>query len=284
MNKALQENLIKLRKSNELTQKDLAEKINYSDKVISKWERGESVPTIEALSILADFYNMAVDELIGKKEVTKPLDEIKQLEVIKTKGPSIYRVLFIVPFIALVIIALFSQNTDIIGPSITVFGIAIIWYSVIISVCTFESVYKGKKIRLENKGFEEMIYVDDKLLHIVKSGFKVNPVITVELDDDVLIFEMNNITSIKCKLFVTSKEFHTEKEKNKPNKGKLNTKNIVIIVSVNIVIAVVFGLVRRFLGDIEALILLLGLGSVLVTYLVHYYKKHGNLFIDKKTK
>ena len=51
-------NLIKLRKSNGLTQKELATKINYSDKVISKWECGESLPDILALNDLAKLYKI----------------------------------------------------------------------------------------------------------------------------------------------------------------------------------------------------------------------------------
>ena len=39
-------NLINLRKANKLTQLELAQKLNYSDKAISKWERGDSMPDI----------------------------------------------------------------------------------------------------------------------------------------------------------------------------------------------------------------------------------------------
>ena len=48
------ENLIELRKVNKLTQLELAEKLNYSDKAISKWERGESLPDVEILCQIAD--------------------------------------------------------------------------------------------------------------------------------------------------------------------------------------------------------------------------------------
>ena len=44
----------------QLTQAELAEKINYSDKSISKWERGEGVPDIIILKQLADFYGITV--------------------------------------------------------------------------------------------------------------------------------------------------------------------------------------------------------------------------------
>ena len=46
-------NLTKYRKNLGLTQLELAEKLNYSDKTLSKWERGESIPDIVTLKQLA---------------------------------------------------------------------------------------------------------------------------------------------------------------------------------------------------------------------------------------
>ena len=60
------ENLIELRKLNKLTQLELAEKLNYSDKAISKWERGESLPDVEILCQIADLYGVTLDYLVTK--------------------------------------------------------------------------------------------------------------------------------------------------------------------------------------------------------------------------
>ncbi len=66
------DNLISLRKANKLTQLELAEKLNYSDKAISKWERGESLPDIVILKQLADMYAVGVDYfLVAHSEETK---------------------------------------------------------------------------------------------------------------------------------------------------------------------------------------------------------------------
>ena len=54
-------NLSNLRKQAKLTQMELAEKFNYSDKSISKWEAGDSMPSIEILNDLAKFYNVSLD-------------------------------------------------------------------------------------------------------------------------------------------------------------------------------------------------------------------------------
>ena len=60
-------NLIYYRKINNLTQIQLAEKLSYSDKAISKWERGESVPDIFTLKKIATLYRINVDDLLKEK-------------------------------------------------------------------------------------------------------------------------------------------------------------------------------------------------------------------------
>ena len=47
-----------------LTQIELAEKINYSDKAISKWERGESIPDVSVLLNLAKLFGVNIDFLV----------------------------------------------------------------------------------------------------------------------------------------------------------------------------------------------------------------------------
>ena len=56
--------LIQLRKEAGLTQTELGEKLNYSDKTVSKWERGESMPDPFVLSQLAGIYGVTVDSIL----------------------------------------------------------------------------------------------------------------------------------------------------------------------------------------------------------------------------
>lgn len=65
-------NLVKYRKAVNLTQIEFAEKFNYTDKAVSKWERGESVPDLVVLKQIADFYNVTIDELIKEPTDKKP--------------------------------------------------------------------------------------------------------------------------------------------------------------------------------------------------------------------
>lgn len=64
LKQTISKNLIRYRKINNLTQMELAVSLNYSDKAISKWERGESLPDIYVLSMIADFYHITVNDLI----------------------------------------------------------------------------------------------------------------------------------------------------------------------------------------------------------------------------
>lgn len=57
-------NIVFYRKRSGLTQARLAEKLNYSDKAVSKWERGESMPDVLTLVQLAELFDTSVDELL----------------------------------------------------------------------------------------------------------------------------------------------------------------------------------------------------------------------------
>ncbi len=61
--KIIAENLTLLRKKNNLTQAELAKKLNYSDKSISKWERGDVTPSIEILKEISVLYGVSIDFL-----------------------------------------------------------------------------------------------------------------------------------------------------------------------------------------------------------------------------
>lgn len=61
LRKTIGENLTKLRKAQGLTQAELGEKFSYTDRAVSKWENGDTLPDIETLDKLAKFYGVTVD-------------------------------------------------------------------------------------------------------------------------------------------------------------------------------------------------------------------------------
>ena len=68
-------NIAAFRKQCAMTQADLAEKLNYSDKAVSKWERGESMPDVLTLVQLAEVFGVSVDDLVGKTGATAAAKE-----------------------------------------------------------------------------------------------------------------------------------------------------------------------------------------------------------------
>lgn len=78
LNQKIAKNLINYRKAAGLTQAELAEKINYSDKSVSKWESGNGVPDVYTLVQLAQLYGVSVNAFLG--------EEAPQLKAKKTKG------------------------------------------------------------------------------------------------------------------------------------------------------------------------------------------------------
>ena len=64
----LSENLQTLRKLNQMTQEEVAEKIGVSRQALAKWENGETIPDIERCMQLADLYQVSLDDLAGYSE------------------------------------------------------------------------------------------------------------------------------------------------------------------------------------------------------------------------
>ncbi|MDR0862833.1 MAG: helix-turn-helix domain-containing protein [Oscillospiraceae bacterium] len=74
------ENLKKLRREKDLTQEDLARFLNVSFQSVSKWERGETTPDIVTLPVIARYFGVTTDELLG---VDKLDDEARKTEYYK---------------------------------------------------------------------------------------------------------------------------------------------------------------------------------------------------------
>ena len=71
LRKTVAKNIAQYRKVHHDTQLDLATKLNYSDKSVSKWERGESLPDVYILSQIAELYGVSVSALIGEIQPPK---------------------------------------------------------------------------------------------------------------------------------------------------------------------------------------------------------------------
>lgn len=132
----LANNLIYYRKASGLTQSELAQKFNYSDKSVSKWERGEGFPDIFVLKSLADFYGITIDDFYAKEHKTIKIRDHQ-------KRKQIYLQLLSVGLVWLVTLAIFMLLKVLIGDDavfkpwlifiyglVATFIVLIVWHSI----------------------------------------------------------------------------------------------------------------------------------------------------------
>lgn len=78
-------NIIELRTAAGMTQIELAEKLNYTDKAVSKWERGESVPDVSVLLRIAELFDVTLDYLVHPHERKRTISELAT-EKVRNRG------------------------------------------------------------------------------------------------------------------------------------------------------------------------------------------------------
>jgi transcriptional regulator with XRE-family HTH domain len=83
-------NIAALRQANDMTQLELAERINYSDKAISKWERGESSPDISVLVNIANVFGVTLDYLVKAEHTQTPIITIEEPKRQYNRKPIAY--------------------------------------------------------------------------------------------------------------------------------------------------------------------------------------------------
>jgi len=81
-------NISELRQANKMTQMELAEKLNYSDKAISKWERAESSPDISVLVEIADLFGVTLDYLVKAEHTEDAVTETTATEATATEATA----------------------------------------------------------------------------------------------------------------------------------------------------------------------------------------------------
>ncbi len=111
---SIAENISTYRKQAKLTQVELAEKLNYSDKAVSKWERGEAIPDIIILKQIADLFGITVDDLIKKPKQSKSNKFFQIPAILKNKRLLItilsVILVWLVATILFVMFSIFAKN------------------------------------------------------------------------------------------------------------------------------------------------------------------------------
>ena len=102
----LGERLFELRKAKNLTQDDVAEKLNVSRQTVSKWETDQSTPDFDKIVPLCELFEIGVDELLTGK---KPVEEKKQENVltkqeVKEKSAKVVSSSVFLYFLAIIVL------------------------------------------------------------------------------------------------------------------------------------------------------------------------------------
>ena len=101
--KSIGETIASLRKQKGMTQNELAEKMNVTDKAVSKWERDLSCPDINTISKLADILDVSVEELLKAKK--KENSNIKMKDLVNL----IFKAVALAMGIAVVVLNILNQ-------------------------------------------------------------------------------------------------------------------------------------------------------------------------------
>lgn len=80
LNQIFAKNITRLRTENNMTQLELAEKLNYSDKAVSRWERAEAIPDARVLVTISEMFGVTLDDLL--KNDVKPQLKLKRKKLI----------------------------------------------------------------------------------------------------------------------------------------------------------------------------------------------------------
>ena len=198
-------NIIYLRKKHNLTQKELSLHLNYSDKVISKWERGEALPDIKALSTISNYYGINIDQLIHDNlsnanmnhRVSNQLDYkwIKKLP----DGLS-----WTIPI--LFIIHLFTSFLWM-GPG--AFFIILILFiplaliqDIILFNCIAIATYKNHEIKVKNTISKTQLFIDNVLVDQNTSIFRMSFNLTGKIDQTTIKANISTIIAFKLIIFI----------------------------------------------------------------------------------
>lgn len=85
------DNLTRLRRQHGYTQQALADKLNYSDKAVSKWERGEALPDVQTIGEIAFLFHLSIDELVYNEP-----ENIERISKQREQNPYLIKLSFLI--------------------------------------------------------------------------------------------------------------------------------------------------------------------------------------------
>ncbi len=121
--------ILELRKGQNLTQQDLAKKLNITDKAISKWERGLSYPDITSISMLAKSLNVDSSYLIDLCKKEDSNNPFREKENVKNIFLLILKAISLAMSVSVIVLNLINKIDE--KSSILMLGIGLFCFSLL---------------------------------------------------------------------------------------------------------------------------------------------------------
>lgn len=110
MNKEKMANLlVQLRKEKGLLQQEVADIFSVTPQAVSKWEKGESIPDIETLTKIVEFYNLSLEELLEGERKESSYNDVRELDQKDNKKTSVNLLPIIYSGVILLLFLIFSS-------------------------------------------------------------------------------------------------------------------------------------------------------------------------------
>ena len=215
--------IAELRKEKGLTQEQLAEKLNVSNKSISRWENGNTMPDLSLIPLLSEVLDITINELINggrieKEDYQKRLEEniILNMDLLKKKIKKILKN-FIVIITSIVLLLIVGTISFLIYKESTYKRIYLLEKDIQINVCKQKEWVSVVMRTKDNTPFLFDSYYDQNSnTYIIEKVFKYN-------DED----NMKDLSSSSTMLFVDDIEFIIYNDKIIYQKGdNLDTCNL----------------------------------------------------------
>ena len=160
--------LTALRKANGMTQKELADRLNVSDKAVSRWERDENCPDLTLIPIIADIFGVTSDELLRGERSTaesgarRELSERSEREVKNIAESGIFRYTVLIAVAAGCVFlgclgmvlsgGVSDQKTGEILAAIALFLGYVLWFGAVLAIVLYFVALRRRLTGLEGSG------------------------------------------------------------------------------------------------------------------------------------
>lgn len=198
-------NIINLRKSMNWTQAELAQKLNYTDKAISKWERAESTPDVTVLKSIADLFQVPVNFLFEDGHPKERIHISTIIKKLKKRNHIIIALVsaagvFFIATLLYVISGLFS--VEICHPSWMLYVYAIPLAMVVLLV--FNSIWGKSKVNLII--ISALVWTILLAIYLSFQAPNTWLVFLIGIPAQIIILLLAPIKTIKLSMFVKPKQ------------------------------------------------------------------------------